>query len=87
MRERRYSDQQITAILKEKETGIPMAEICRRYSISKATFYGWKSNYGGAVSEANRLKTLEDENCKLKKILVEQIIENATLKEMLQKSR
>jgi putative transposase len=87
MRESRYSDEQIVAILKEQETGIPTAEICRRYRISKATFYGWKSKYGGEFSKANRQKELEDENRKLKKILVEQIIENATLKEMLTKSR
>jgi putative transposase len=86
MRERRYSDEQITAILKKQETGMATAEICRRYKISKATFYGWKSKYGGEVSVASRLKTLEDENRKLKKILVEQIIESATLKEMLQRS-
>ena len=83
VRETRYSGQQIAAILKEQEAGTPTTEICRRYHISKATFYGWKSKYGGDVSVANRLKALEDENRKLRKILVEQMIENATLKESL----
>ena len=86
MRESRFNEEQIIAILKEQETGTPAAEICLGHRISKATFYGWKAKYGGEVSEAKRLKTLEEENRKLKKLLVEQVIENATLKEMLTKS-
>ena len=63
------------------------AEVCRRHGISSATFYTWKSKYGGLeVSEAKRLKTLEDENRKLKKLLAEQMLDNATLKELLTKN-
>lgn len=86
MREGKYKDDQILAILKEQRTGVSTAEICRRYRISKATFYGWKAKYGGDISESSRLKALEDENRRLKKLLLEQIIENATLKERLQEN-
>lgn len=62
-------------------------DVCRRHGIASATFYAWKSKYGGlAVSEARRLKTLEDENRKLKRLLAEQVLDNATLKEMLTKN-
>jgi len=83
MRESKYKEEQILAILKEQRAGVSTAEICRRHKISKATFYGWKAKYGGDISESSRLKALEDENRRLKKILLEQIIENATLKERL----
>ena len=87
MRKSRFSDEQIIAILKEQEAGISTAEVCRRHGISQAAFYGWKSKYGGLeVSEAKRLKALEDENRKLKKLLAEQVLDNATLKEMLTKN-
>ena len=87
MRKSRFSEEQIIAILKEQEAGISTAEVCRRHGISQAAFYGWKSKYGGLeVSEAKRLKALEDENRKLKKLLAEQVLDNATLKEMLTKN-
>lgn len=87
MRKSRFSEQQIIAILKEQEAGLSTAEVCRRHGISQPTFYSWKSKYGGMeVSEAKRLKALEEENRKLKKLLAEQVMDNATLKEMLGKN-
>jgi putative transposase len=87
MRKSRFSDQQIIAVLKEQEAGMSTAEVCRRHGISQPTFYSWKSKFGGLeVSEAKRLKALEDENRKLKKLLAEQVMDNATLKEMLAKN-
>ena len=87
MRKGRFSQEQIIAILREQEAGMAAAEVCRRHGISSATFYAWKSKYGGLeVSEAKRLKSLEDENRKLKKLLAEQMLDNATLKELLTKN-
>lgn len=87
MRKSRFNEQQIIAILKEHEVGTPTAEVCRRHGISQPTFYNWKSKYGGLeVSEAQRLKALEEENRKLKKLLAEQVMDNSTLKELLTKN-
>ena len=87
MRKSRFSEQQIIAVLKEHEAGMSTAEVCRRHGISQPTFYSWKSKFGGLeVSEAKRLKALDDENRKLKKLLAEQVMDNATLKEMLAKN-
>jgi putative transposase len=87
MRKSRFSDEQIIAILREQEAGRPTAEVCRKHGISDATFYKWKSKYGGMeVSDAKRLKALEDENRRLKKLLAEQMMDVATLKEMLTKN-
>ena len=87
MRKSRFSDQQIIAVLKEHEAGMSTAEVCRRHGISPPTFYSWKSKFGGLeVSEAKRLKALDEENRKLKKLLAEQVMDNATLKEMLAKN-
>jgi len=87
MRKSRFSEQQIIAILKEQEAGLSTAAVCRRHGVSQPTFYSWKSKYGGMeVSEAKRLKALEEENRKLKKLLAEQVMDNATLKEMLGKN-
>lgn len=87
MRKSRFSEQQIISILKEHEAGLSTAEVCRRHGISQPTFYAWKSKFGGMeVSEAKRLKALEEENRKLKKLLAEQVMDNATLKEMLGKN-
>jgi putative transposase len=77
------SDEQIIAIVKEQEAGIATAEVCRRHGISGATFYKWKSKYGGLeVSEAKRLRSLEDENAKLKKLLAEAMLDIAVLKDI-----
>ena len=87
MRKGRFSEEQIIAILREQETGMATAEVCRRHGISSATFCAWKSKYGGLeVSDARRLRTLEDENRKLKKLLAEHVLDNAALKEMLTKN-
>jgi putative transposase len=87
MRKSRFSEEQIIGVLKEHQAGLPVAEICRRHGISDATFYTWRSKYGGLeVSEAKRLKTLEEENRKLKKLLAEQMLDVATLREMLAKN-
>jgi putative transposase len=87
MRKGRFSEEQIIAILREQEAGMATAEVCRRHGLSSATFYAWKSKYGGLeISDARRLRTLEDENRKLKKLLAEHVLDNATLKEMLSKN-
>lgn len=87
MRKSRFSEEQIIAILKEQESGRSTAEVCRRHGISQPTFYAWKSRFGGLeVSDAKRLKALEEENRKLKKLLAEEVMDNATLKEMLRKN-
>ena len=87
MRKSRFSEEQIIAILKEQAAGMKTAEVCHRHDISQPTFYSWKSKYGGLeVSEAKRLKALDEENRKLKKLLAEQVLDNATLKEMLTKN-
>ena len=82
MRSSRFTEEQIIAILKEQE-GARTAEVCRRHGISDATFYKWKAKYGGLeVSEARRLKALEDENARLKKLLAEAMLDNAMLKDV-----
>ena len=87
MRKSRFSEEQIISILKEQEAGRSMAEVCRRHGISQPTFYNWKAKFGGMeVSDAKRLKALEEENRKLKKLLAEEVMDNATLKEMLRKN-
>jgi putative transposase len=83
MRKSRFSDEQIIAILREQEAGRPTAEVCRKHGVSGATFYKWKSKFGGMdVSDAKRLKSLEDENSKLKKLLAETMLDNAILKDI-----
>ena len=83
MRPSRFSDEQIISMIKEQESGIPTAEVCRKYGISSASFYKYKSKFGGMdVSDARKLKALEDENAKLKKLLAEQMLDNAMLRDV-----
>jgi putative transposase len=87
MKASRLSEEQIIAVLREHEAGAKTAEVCRRHGISDATFYKWKAKYGGMeVSDAKRLKALEDENRRLKKLLAESMLDNAALKDILGKN-
>lgn len=86
MKRSRFTEEQIIGILKEQEAGAATAEVCRRHGISSATFYKWKAKYGGLeVSEARRLKALEDENARLKKLLAESMLNEAALRDLLGK--
>ena len=79
----RFSDEQIISMIKEQEKGMPTSEVCRKYGISSASFYKYKSKYGGMdASDAKRLKALEDENARLKKLLADQMLDNAILKDV-----
>jgi putative transposase len=87
MKRSRFSDEQIIGILKEHQAGLLATDLCRKYGISDATFYTWRKRYGGMeVSEAKRLKALEEENARLKKLLAESIMDVSTLREMLGKN-
>ena len=87
MKRSRFSDEQIIGILKEHAAGLTATELCRKHGISDATFYKWRSRYGGMeVSEAKRLKALEEENAKLKRLLAESMLDVSTLREMLGKT-
>jgi putative transposase len=87
MKGSRFSEEQIIGILREHEAGGKTPDLCRRHGISDATFYKWKTKYGGLeVSEARRLKSLEDENRRLKKLLAESMLDNAALKDLLGKN-
>ena len=87
MKGSRFSEEQIIALLHEHEAGAKTEEVCRRHGISSATFYKWKAQYGGMeVSDAKRLKGLEDENRRLKKLLAEAMLDNAALKDLLGKN-
>ncbi|MBP2444233.1 transposase-like protein [Rhizobium leguminosarum] len=86
MKKQRFREEQIIAVLKEQEAGAKAADLCRKHGISEATFYNWKAKYGGIeVSEAKRLKALEDENARLKKLLAEQMLDAAAFASFLQK--
>jgi putative transposase len=81
-----FNEEQIIAILKEQEAGMATAEVCRRHGISSTTFYKWKSRFGGLdVSDARRLRSLEEENSRLKKLLAEAMLDNAVLKDLASK--
>jgi putative transposase len=87
MRKSRFSDEQIIGILKEHQAGLSAAELCRRHGISDATFYKWRSRFGGMeVSEAERLRALEEENVRLKSLLADAMLDVSTLREMLGKN-
>jgi putative transposase len=86
MKRSRFTEEQIIGILREQEAGVATAEVCRRHGVSSATFYKWKAKFGGMdVSEARRLKALEDENAKLKRMLADAMLDNVALKDLLGK--
>ncbi|MET4601025.1 putative transposase [Bradyrhizobium sp. JR4.1] len=86
MKRNRFSEEQIIGILKEHEAGISVADLCRKHGVSDASIYKWKAKFGGTdVSEAKRLRSLEDENTKLKRLLADAMLDNAALKDLLGK--
>ena len=86
MKRSRHTEEQIIAILKEHEAGMKTADLCRKYGISEASFYNWKAKYGGLeVSDAKRLRGLESENARLKKVPADAMLDNAALKHLLAK--
>ena len=86
MKRSRHTEEQIIAILREQEAGAKTADVCRKHGISSATFYSWKAKYGGlSVSEAKRLRALESENARLKKLFADAMLDNAMLKDLLSK--
>ncbi len=86
MKRSRFTEEQIIGILREQEAGVPVADLCRKHGLSSPTFYKWKAKYGGLdVSEARRLKALEDENGKLKRMLADAMLDNVALKDLLGK--
>jgi len=87
MKRKRFTEEQVIGVLKEAESGAKTADLARRHGISEATIYNWKAKYGGMeVSEAKRLRLLEDENAKLKRLLADTMLDNAALKDLLAKN-
>ena len=86
MKRSRFTEEQIIGILREQEAGVATAEVCRRHGVSSATFYKWKAKFGGMeLSEAKRLRALEDENTRLKRLLADVMLDNVALKDLLGK--
>jgi putative transposase len=86
MKRKRFSEEQIIGVLREHEAGAKTAELARKHGVSEATIYNWKAKYGGMdVSDAKRLKALEEENARLKKLLAEQMLDATALRELLAK--
>ena len=86
MKRNRFSEEQIIGILKEHESGVSVSDLCRKHGVSDASIYKWKARFGGMdVSEARRLKALEDENAKLKRMLADAMLDNVALKDLLGK--
>ncbi len=87
MKQRRFSEEQIIGVLKQAEAGRPIGELCRDNGISEGTYYRWKAKYGGLeVSEAKRLKELQEENAKLKRLVADLSLDNVALKDLLSKN-
>ena len=87
MKRSRFSEEQVIAILKEQESGVATADVCRRHGISSATFYKWKSRFGGLeVSDAKKLRMLEDESARLKRLLADAMLDNAMLRDVAAKN-
>jgi putative transposase len=86
MKRSRFTEEQIIVMLREQEAGVPTAEVCRKHGVSSATFYKWKAKFGGLdVSDVKRLRSLEDENGRLKRMLADAMLDNAALKDLLGK--